>query len=114
MNRKLIVFILLVSGAGLLLWQVLFSHPGERLFKDPEFAQSRNSASCASCHDGGAGIGNIQGKTSFVINTRSFNSVEAVIDEVMIPVFLEGKPIGKKSQPMKDLVDYLRQLYQEK
>lgn len=114
MHRFRFIWILALLTSSYFAWQVFFVHPGEQYFHDSGFAQSQNSSSCASCHDNGSDLGKIGQKSSYLINGRSLNSVETVIDKVMIPFFLEGVPIGETSQEMKDLVDYLEKLTAEK
>ena len=105
----LVLVLVLVLGVILTI-NLLVSHPGKRLFNDPQFAGSQNQYSCASCHAGGEKIGNIANKKSFLIVDTGYSSIEDVINKAMISTYLSGVPLDKDSQEMKDLVDYLIQL----
>lgn len=102
-----ILGILIIFGLAFLANQLL-SHPGKQHFDNESFAGSLNSDSCASCHANGESLGDISNKKGYLIVGTQYDSVEAVIDDVMIPKYLEGKPIGKNSKQMKELVDYLK------
>jgi len=112
--KKVGVIIFFICGIGLIIGlNNRFTHPGQKLFRDPELGDSQNQYSCSSCHDQGEMIGDIKTKKSFFIVETAFKSVADVIDDAMIPNYLEGHPIGKDSQQMADLVNYLETFSQD-
>ena len=107
------ILVIIVVVAGYFFWQIFGIHPGQKHFQNSEFANSRNSASCDSCHVDGSGLEFIGKKSQFLVTEKTYNTVEAVIDEVMIPFYLEGQSIGQESKQMAELIDFLKGFAQD-
>jgi cytochrome c len=99
---------------GFLFFSACNKEPGEALFKDREFASNKKSVSCSFCHSGAAKLNDTDTQTIFNIDGKTYNSIESVINQVMITQFMQGQPIDEKSQQMKDLVAYVKKLSKEK
>lgn len=102
------VLSLLVSISFIFMSGVVFAgdvEKGRSLFNDTSLGT--NNKSCNSCHPGGENIdGN---KEKYIIFGKTQNSLEDAVN-FCIEMALEGKPLDKDSEEMKDMVAYLRSL----
>ncbi len=86
------------------------SDPGKIIFEDKEFANSSSKISCSFCHSGGFKFSGTATKTRFFIDGEAYDSIESVINRVMILKYTKGQPIDKNSKEMKDLVAYIKKI----
>jgi cytochrome c len=99
---------------GLMVFSACNKEPGETLFTDRDFASNKKNVSCSYCHSDGAKLNDTDVQTVFDINGKTYNSIETVINQVMITQFMQGEPIEENSQQMKDLIAYVKKLSKEK
>jgi cytochrome c peroxidase len=87
---------------------------GKALFNDPKAFGATGNTSCATCHPNGKGL-----ETSGKWLKRSFVTPGAVWlklqDAINFCIIManKGKAIDPRSQDMKDLVSYIRQVSRE-
>lgn len=78
---------------------------GVEIFKDKTLGTNGNS--CNTCHPRGSGINGK--KASFTIMGKKQSTIEDAVN-FCIKNALQGKPLKKDSEKMKDLVSYLKTL----
>ena len=78
---------------------------GEALFNDSSLGT--NGKSCNTCHAGGKNID--AGKKTYTILGSNMDSIEDAVN-FCIKMALSGKPVGKDSVEMTNMVSYLRTL----
>ncbi len=100
--------------AGLLFFSGCNKDPGKTLFNDREFANNKKNVSCSYCHSDGDNFNDTHIQTAFEIDGKTYNSIETVINQVMITEFMGGQPVEENSQQMRDLIAYVKKLSKEK
>ncbi|MBT4286297.1 MAG: hypothetical protein HOD92_03100 [Deltaproteobacteria bacterium] len=100
-------FLLFISS---LFFSACNKTPGEKIFKDRKFANNKKIVSCSYCHSGGTKLDGVATQSTFDIDGVTYNSIENVINQVMIKQFMQGDPIDINSQQMKDLVAYIKKI----
>ena len=87
---------------------------GKALFNDPKAFGAPGSASCATCHPDGKGLESSGKwlKRTFINPVGSWLKLQDAIN-VCIMMANKGKVIDPRSQEMKDLVAYIRELSRE-
>ena len=87
---------------------------GKALFNDPKAFGATGITSCASCHPDGKGL-ETSGKwlkRTFINPAGSWLKLQDAIN-ICIIMANKGKAIDPRSQDMKDLVSYIRQVSKE-
>lgn len=105
--------LMLLLCISILFFSACNKSPGEGIFKDRKFANNKKSISCSYCHSGGAKLSGLATQNIFEIDGESYDSIETLINQLMIKQFMLGDPIGNNSQQMKDLVAYIKKISKE-
>ena len=87
---------------------------GKALFNDPKAFGAVGNTSCATCHPNGKGL-ETSGKwlkRTFINPAGSWLKLQDAIN-ICIILANKGKAIDPRSQDMKDLVSYIRELSRE-
>jgi cytochrome c553 len=82
---------------------------GKALFNDVKFAGGTAGKSCNSCHPEGKGLEKAADKKEFNLGGKMQKSLEEAIN-VCIVMANRGKAVDAKSDPMKELVAYIKSI----
>ena len=102
MKKVSILGAALVLAGGLTLAYAADADRGKALFASPDLGGGTTGRSCASCHDGGSGLG------GDLFEGRQY-PIEAIIN-TCIERAMGGKAIDPQGQEMQSLVAYLKTL----
>lgn len=115
MKKKIIAVLACFAFVGTLsLAHAADAQRGKKLFEDPNLGGGTTGKSCATCHEGGAGLGeDLFTRDKYFIMGKEKSSLEEVVN-VCIEIPLGGHAIDPKGEDMQDLVAYMRTLVEGK
>jgi len=111
MKKKTIAILVCAAFfGGLSLAHAADAERGKKLFEDPKLGGGTTGKSCATCHEGGSGIGDdIFTRDKYYIMGKEKSSLAGVIN-VCIEYPLGGHAIDPKGNDMQDIIAYMREL----
>ena len=110
MKKTCILISALMMTGGLTLSYAANADKGKALFESPTLGSGTTGKSCASCHEGGKGLGSdLFERRQFTIMGMGQKSVAGVVN-VCIEHPLGGNAIDPEGEEMQDLLAYMKTL----
>lgn len=110
MKKTIAMFVGVALAGGLSYAHAADAERGKKLFEDPKLGGGTTGNSCATCHEGGAGLSkDMFHRKSYSIMGMEKPSLEAVVN-ACIETPLGGHPIAPEGKDMQDLIAYMKVL----